>query len=411
MRPLAAAVALALLAGAPAPGAAEAAGWSPPQRVGTVADFEQPVAAVDARGDAVVAWTDGRAVRVASARGGGRFGRPVAVGRGGTPSVALAADGSATIVFSARGTLRFARRTGAAGRFGAPRRLAAPGSREGDGEPFAVARPGSSVLVLYESPFRSPAGEYVTRLRAVDITAGGVTRAVTELGRARLGAVGVSPAGDVVVCCRATPVTDESIAAPPASAASLLVRRATARAFSAVALPDRRGESLESLAVDERGRVLLGSVDVRNAGDAGTFGTPIERLTVAGTARPAPVVRANRAFGPVVGFGAPILLWQEKTRSTPFSRLAPLHARVGTTVERLDAAEVDGPLLAGDTAGWVREGQWHMARIVDGRFVALSAPAGGPAPYQGAPSLVAAGRWRVAAWGARQRAVASVRRL
>jgi hypothetical protein len=65
-----------------------------------------PRAAVNARGQTVIAWVDRRTrVMVASAGPDGRFETPIALGKGLRPSVAITTGGTQVVLWSDRGAL------------------------------------------------------------------------------------------------------------------------------------------------------------------------------------------------------------------------------------------------------------------------------------------------------------------
>ncbi len=411
-------VALVLVMGAalgvPAP--ASASGWSPTRTLDDVTAAGCPTkgpisigcfpdtqlsAAINGRGRTVVAWGDSRGhLRVSN------LGHQASadLGRAYGWDVGISLSGTVTAVWQVSGRLRLARRL-PGGRFGRPVALAPKGSKEGDGEPHVIPQPDGRTVVVYTSPFRSPTGSYVERLRSVDVDAHGRPAHYVELGRRGLRLFSSASTGDIGLCCRMDGSPDETIAGGPAPGQSLLVRPSGATGFTAVPLRLAERESLEALAVRAGGTFALGTVDVRNGGDAGTLGTPMVRLgalpdRVDAPTR-APVQVAGRAFGPVVDVddrGRVVLLWQEKTRSEAFSRAAPLHALVGDgPTQTLDGTNVLGPLLADGLLVWNHGGRWRAARQVGARFAPLRPPGGSPGSYL--PSeLAAAGGWRVLAW-------------
>jgi hypothetical protein len=116
-----------------------------------------------------------------------------------------------------------------------------------------------------------------------------------------------------------------------------------------------------------------------------------------------------------------VTLWQEKTRSTPFSRAAPLHWATrmpgGTFGPRrtLTAAEALGPQLAltGDGRAvvlWIQAGLRAALYRSSVGFVPMAAPPGKPASFW-ARSLAAAGDRVIYAWQSDGRLLASVRGL
>lgn len=92
-----------VLAAVMVPAAARAAEWGTPQRIDGAVSLSQPVAAINARGDAVIAWsTAGGAVRATLRARTGRFGRAQTLANAGSGaqrgvSVAVATDGTAVV--------------------------------------------------------------------------------------------------------------------------------------------------------------------------------------------------------------------------------------------------------------------------------------------------------------------------
>ncbi len=383
-----------------------------------------PRVAVNPSGAAVAAWVDLRGrVRAATADRAGRFTAAVTLTKSGLrPTAALAPDGTATVVWrDASGTLRFARRT--AGRsFGAATRLAPRGSKAGDDFAKAAGAPDGSVAVLYESPFRSPQGQYVERLRAVELSAGGRPGAVTELGRGGLGRDSSSAAADgtLVGCCLAPPASTPD--APPASGARLVVFRPGV-GWSFVSATAVAADAIETV-FGTGSALALGTTKVEQGGDAGVLGVPGLARTgedgALGPALHAPVTRKDRGLAPGVtidGSGRSVLLYQEKARSQAFSRDAPVYATVAAAGartlgarQRLDAgADYEPtvrPLGSGAIGVWQAERErWEVAIEVNGRFRRVAAPRGlGPSrlgeDFSYAYDLETNGTHAVLAWSA-----------
>ncbi len=122
-----AAVAAAGVVGA-APAAA-APSWLGTQTLGGADAAAAPQAAVDAAGDAVVAYTDDAGVVRATSRAAGAasaWGAPASLGSGTVPRLAVNADGRAVVVYrDAGGTISAAVRDDAAGAWSAPVALTA----------------------------------------------------------------------------------------------------------------------------------------------------------------------------------------------------------------------------------------------------------------------------------------------
>jgi hypothetical protein len=139
----------------------------------------------------------------------------------------------------------------------------------------------------------------------------------------------------------------------------------------------------------------------------------------------APMVNPRRAFNPNLTWGLQselVTVWQEKGRSTPFSRAAPMYWATRTPGgafgprQTVTASEVTDPQLAptGDGRALVvwSDLRFGAALYRSGRgFVTASAPPGRPARIA-TRSLAAAGDFAVLAWQATdRRLLASVRRL
>lgn len=105
---------LALIAVA-VPAAARAAAWGSPQRIDGAVSLSRPAAAINARGDVVIAWsTAGGAVRATLRTRTGRFGRAQVLAKAGSGaqrdvSVAVSADGTAVVswAMTARSSPRY----------------------------------------------------------------------------------------------------------------------------------------------------------------------------------------------------------------------------------------------------------------------------------------------------------------
>lgn len=396
-----------VVAASASPASAVANGWSPTAVLLATcgaAHAEQcssepaPRAAVNARGQALVAWVDKRTrVQVASAAASGRFGRPVTLGKGLRPSVAISAGGTQLVAWSNARRLHFARRA-PGHRFSRPFALLVPGGGGDDDSPKLAAQPGGGTLVVFENTYRDAKGTFHSRLRSVVVSARGRLGAVQELGDGSLrrDSFRAAASGQAAVCCLAGP--------PPATPAPLFVE--PPRTNVATYLPGvgwsivkptlGASEAIETVA-PRGGALALGTIDTRNRGDAGSFGVPgMLRVAVGGAigpVRPAPVVVPRRSFGPVVaidGAGRDVLVYQEKDHAAAFSRRAPLYAVTApageafATRRRLDGGEAYQPAVLpyrdGAIVAWqAAEGRWRLSIERGGSLRRAPAPSG-PGP-------------------------------
>lgn len=383
-----------------------------------------PRAAVNARGQTAVAWVDRQMrVRVAAARATGRFGTPVTLGKGLRPAVAVTASGTQIVVWSDGRRLRFARRT-PGHRFSHPAQLATPGSKIGDDDAKLAVQPDGSTLVVYQNAWRDSRGTYSTRLRNVVISAAGHAGAVQTLGSGRLNhdSFRASSSGQAAVCCLASP----AVANAPASLGNAprfttVASYAPGTGWSTITPPLGPSEAVETVGPGT-GAVALGTIDVHRRGDAGAFGLPgLLRLRADGTFAPAlaaPVVSANRAFGPVVAIdraGRDVLVYQEKTRAAPFSRSAPVYAVTATpggaagARQLLDGNDAYLPLVRsyrdGAIAAWeTPRNRWRVSIERGGAFTRAPAPSGGPSrvgeDFNYSRDMSTGGRYVVLCWTA-----------
>jgi hypothetical protein len=383
-----------------------------------------PRAAVDARGQAAVAWVDRRTrVRVAAAGATGRFGRSITLGKGLRPAVAVTPSGTQIVVWSDAGRLRFARRT-PGHRFSRPAQLAVPGSKIGDDDAKLAVQPDGSALVVYENAYRDSRGTYSTRLRSVLISPAGKAGAVQALGLGTMShdSFRASSSGHAAVCCLASPAA-VTAPAPLGNTATFttVASYAPGTGWSTIAPPIGPGDAVETVGPGA-GAVALGTIDVRRRGDAGTLGVPgLLRLAADGTFAPAlaaPVLSANRAFGPVVaidGAGRDVLVYQEKTRSTPFSRSAPIYAVAATpggapaARQLLDRSDAYLPLVRGYRDGAIAawetpRNRWRVSIERRGTFTPAPAPSGGPSrvgeDFNYSRDMSTGGRYVVLCWTA-----------
>lgn len=360
-----------------------------PQLVACIVE-PAPRVAVNAHGAAVAAWVGpGTRVRVAVARRLGRFGAATTLAaRGLRPTSAIAPDGTVTVVWEgAHGTLRVARRRPDRPRFAASMPLAQRGSQRGDELAEAAAQPDGSVVVIYESG---------GHLRAVTISAAGRPGAPATLGNGGFthDSTRAAPDGTLAACCVRPVVSDPNV--PPDTAARVAVYRAETgwRLASAGAVGRDAIETVFGTATD----LVLGTIEVDQGGDAGVLGVPSLARAGAGDAIAAPlrapVIRRSRGLAPsaaIDGSGRSVLLFQEKARSQPFSRTAPVYASVAApnatalpSRRRLDARAAYEPAVrpfgSGAIGVWQVPGaRWGVAIERDGTFRQAPAPAG-PGP-------------------------------
>lgn len=377
----------------------------------------EPRIALDAQGGAVVAWNTRRfRVAVALARRTGGFGRHVDLGRGSEPAVALR-NGRATVVWQLGRRLLFSR-SGADGRFSAPRQLARPISTFGDvGDGYAhlSTQPDGSAIVVYSSAFRNSAGQYRWRLRAVTLSAAGAVGPVRELGPQYQGSFATGPGGRIVICCANRPVPVGSPSNAVGRAAQVFTPGA---GWQLLYLPLTLG-LVEGVAVGD-GPVAFATLGVKRSGDAGALGIPGVTVAQATDVFGPPLAAEltgppTRGLSPGVAIarsGRVVLVYQEKSASHPFERDAPVWA---TTTDspagplakpvRLDAGEAYDPSVRayrdGAIVAWATgQHRWGVAVEHGGAFSPAAAPPGRPSPIGGVPSrdLAVAGRYAGLTW-------------
>ena len=421
---------LALAAAAAMPATTTARGWSPTAVLASCAipathcGESAPRAAVNARGQIVVAWVAERfRVQVAAGGANGRFGRPITLGRGLRPSVAISAGGTQLVAWSDDRRLHFARRL--PGRtFARTVRLAAPAGSSSDDSPKLAAQRDGSTLVLYENSYRDAARRFVTRLRSLVVSPRGRLGPIRDLGEGSIDRDGfrADAAGHAAVCCLNGPASG----APPALAYDLprthVARWIPGAGWSTVAPALAEYETIESVAPGG-GSLALGTTDVRLGGEAASFGIPgLVRVTAGGAILPtraAGVQVPRRAFGPVValdGAGRDVIVYQEKDRPAAFSTTAPLYGataargRAFSARRTLDAGRAAQPAVRryrdGAIVAWESPGRrWRVSIERGGRFEPAPAPDGlGPShigqDFHYNRDMVASGRWVVLAWTA-----------
>ncbi len=383
-----------------------------------------PRVAVNPSGAAVAVWRDLRdRVRAAVADRAGHFGAAVTLSaRGLQPTAAITPDGTVTAIWTdATGTLRYARRR--AGRsFGPAARLVARGSKQEDSSAKAAGEPDGSVVVVYESPFRGPGGQYVERLRAMRLSAAGHPGAPTELGRGSFGrdSTRIAADGTLVACCVQPALTSPD--QPPATASMIAVFRPGV-GWKLISVAALGMDAIETIFAT-KSELALGTLRVEQGGDAGVLGIPgVARAGADGSlaaALRAPIRRKDRGLAPNVtidGSGRSVLLFQEKTKAQAFSRDAPVYASVGApdaaslpVRQRLDARLAYEPAVRpygqGAIGVWQAPGQrWKVAIETAGTFHPIPGPSGpGPSTlgedFNLAYDLETNGAHAVLAWGA-----------
>jgi hypothetical protein len=423
---LAAAVAAMLVAPAGAP----AGPWTRSAVLDHPKADSYPTAAVNRRGQAVVAWNADamHATRVVAATGtaSGRFGRAIVLSRTGTVrAAAMTDDGTAVVLWEDRGGIRAALRP-AGKSFGRPQRIS--GTLRGQfGVPSVAADRTGNLLVAWSRLFRA-GSQRVWQVHAVSRPARGAFGAVSALGTGVDPRVAFNARGDAVVSWTSVVETGGTFPVPYSrtAVAQVAMRPAGGRFGPAVTLSATPTTAVSAVVTDEG---AVGAVwEHANGPETEPYGAIQTSSDAAGgafeAAVDAPVVVVRRAFNPMIAYGSNgeiVTLWQEKTRSTPFSRAAPLHWATrmpgGTFGPRrtLTAAEALGPQLAltGDGRAvvlWIQAGLRAALYRSSVGFVPMAAPPGKPASFW-ARSLAAAGDRVIYAWQSDGRLLASVRGL
>jgi hypothetical protein len=371
-----------------------------------------PRAAVDALGETVATWVDPRGrVRAAIGDAHGRFGRAVALAKGLRPAVSIAADGAAVVVWNGRDDGLWYARARRGRRFGRPAALTPAKRRFRDDFPHAAGQPDGSTVILYDREHGS-----VDDLRAVTLPRVGNAGPVTDLGDGFIDHDSFRAAanGQAAVCC----LDDPSSRDAERNRVAVYI---PGRGWSRWTAPRRGQERLETVGVGA-GDVAIGTIDVREDGDALTLGAPgvlrANGTGAFGALLPAPVVKPTRSFGPVVaidGSGRNVLVYQEKRKPQAFSELAPVYAAVGSPTARLRSRQVLAtsqsyhptvrPYGDGAIAAWeAPRNRWGVAVEHAGRFQRVSAPTSGPSllgeDFVYNRDLETAGRYAVLAWTA-----------
>jgi len=397
-----------------------AAGWSPTQSFDAgAAQFHEPVprVAIDARGEALLAYETGDRKLVVRTRAHGRFGRPVTLARD-TRDYAVAPG---AVAYEARDGVHVAVRNG--NRF-KDRRVASSTGSEINGVAIAADPLGGWVVAERQFPRRGSAKPY--RVRTVSLDASGVpTSPPQDLGLGQFGldarptqALAVLPNG------RAVLVFQREGAAYDDPDPVLYALRPHGGAF---AEPVVVGDGLTDPRVTVAGdRAVLSVTMTTLCGDTSCAGQPraipLNPDGTLGTPAGPTVARPNRAFAPWAAPGA--LVFQLKTKVKPFSREAPVRAASLTTngplqtLTKLPATEPVALALGnGRTlALWAtRRGFGAALAGPDGSFEKTAAPAGPPPEiYHPNPTnrdARAAGDYAVVAWSRGHTVRVSVRRV
>ena len=321
-----------------APAAAGAAGWSRTHTLSST-DLAEPAprVAVGPQGHVVVAWLrKGGDLRVAIGSSRGRFaGSRTISRRGSRPRVAVGRRGRAIAVWHEGGGLRFAQRAPGAARFGAARDLTNAGEQSTDDHALVAMDGDGTATVVYEHDFRSSAGD-TTRVVAVVVSPDGTVGRPDDFGPGHLprrGTLAVLRDGRAAFVF--TP-TRPAFQVPTAREvpAAVVARRAAVGTWSVQDVTDAGGQAVAApnVGLDPSGRVTVAYTQQQRSGESAAFGPPrIANGPLGGqlheSAGPS-LAQPDKAFGAwgLPASDADVLVWQEKTRSTPFSTEAPVRA-------------------------------------------------------------------------------------
>jgi hypothetical protein len=325
---------IAVLVGACAPSAASASRWSAADVLGRdvgKSGFPKPRAAINARGQAVVAYVANRnALRVVLRSRAGRFGPAVtlAAARAQSPAVAIGREGTVAVAWIGfDGRLRVAvRRPGH--RFGRPQTIGTAAYA-----PWVAVDSRGNVTAMWARFGRPGGGGQDGTVQTAFRPVGGRFGAPVDLGLGRLGdhlpiafdaggtatlvwtgppALLITAGSPTLVAERplgGTVTTPQTLSGTPTYDASVAVGGG---GVAAVVWVDASGPETDP----------YGAIEVsRRATARSPFG-PAER---------APFRVAEFSFNPAVAVGSSgttFVAWQEKTRPEPFRRAAPLVAAV-----------------------------------------------------------------------------------
>lgn len=397
-----------------------AAGWSPTQSFDAgAAQFHEPVprVAIDARGQALLAYETGDRRLVVRTRTGGRFGKPLTLAR----EVHDYAVAPGAVAYEAKDGLHVAVRRGRAYK---DRKVASGTGSEINGVAIAADPLGGWVVAERQFPRRGSAKPNRVRTLSLDAT-GAPTAPPQDLGLGQFGldarptqALAVLPDGRAVLVFQRE---GEAYDDPDPVVYALRPHGGT---FGEPAVV---GEGLTDPRVTVDGdRAVLSATMTTLCGDAGCAGRPRAIAVHPDGTLGAPVgpslARPNRAFAPWATPNA--LVFQLKTTAKPFSREAPVRALSLTaggrlqTLTRAPATEPVALALAGGRtlAVWATRGGLGAALAgPDGAFAKTAAPSGPPPErYHSNPTnrdARAAGDYAAVAWARGHTVRVSVRRF
>ena len=414
------AAAAALLAFAPSVGAAS--DWTTPHGFATGKGVDiVPRAGVAADGTSAVAWKTAKGTLVVSiGRRQGPFGPPRVVDRAGASdwSVAAAPGGAFLIAWEDSDAIRVAVRI----RSGRPVIVRRVTTSTGSGiNGLQAARDPRGGWVIAERQFpRKGRGEYRVRALSLD-AAGRLIGPVKEFGPGQFGidarptqALAVDPDGRAVFT-----FTREAPALGEAGTVLVSTRPHGGVFGEPVAVPGPAAGP--RVVVGDRGRAVIAVARAGSCAEAGCFGPPGVALLAAGGAPGSPfgpsIARPGRAFAPTAALtadGGGVLVFQLKTKPSPFSTEAPVRAvafaadgSVGplqTLTPALAVEPVVLPLSGGRVlALWAGTRRLGAALAgPNGRFHKAAAPGGAPPePGHGNATnrdLRTAGRYAIFAW-------------
>lgn len=435
--------AMTIAAGALAPAAALAKGWTPTRSIAVGKSYEPvPRVAIASDGTSVLAFASKTGkLMVSTGTPDGRFTTPRVVDRFAARgeardwSVAARAGGGFIVAYEyARGIKALVR-----ARRGAATYIArvADSSREEINGVQVAADPLGGWVVAEREFRRTPDRQYHVRTMTVD-DRGRLTGPVQDLGPGHFGidarptvALTVDDAG------RAILAFEREVAPPtPARATVVVSVRPHGGAFGAPVELGGDAAADPRVAVGTGGQAMVAATAIRSPGDAATFGNPLVAPVGPAGALGAPfgpsLAHPRRAFGPSVAFTSAsrgVLVFQLKTSAQPFETRAPVRAAafgLGGPTEALQTLEggrakepVVMPLApTGAVVLWSGARGLGAARATArGTFSRIATPKGPPPPPFHSNStnrdLRTGGRWAIFAWSrsADGRVRVSVRRF
>jgi len=373
--------------------------------------------AVNRHGESIAEWgakSDSQTILVASGDARGRFGRPERVGRGYAASVAIADDGTAFVAWVQGRAVKVAVRP--RGRsFGASRTLAVSEGKASVFAPVVNVDRRANALVAWAAR-RGTAAPGDTLVERVDMA---FRRKGRSFGApmtiaAGTGRVVFDEDGRVVAAVRLYAQSGGTFPIPFASASVAQVVSGSPRGpfVGPVTLSASPAYDVRvATGVGARVGVAWESAFGPESDPYGPIQTSIGSPTASYEAPvDAPVARADRAFGPLVAFGANgelVTVWQEKVHPSSFSA-APLYwaaRRPGAAFGPraiLAGADITQPALAstGDgravmtwSFGSLRSALYRSAT----GFHTISAPRGRAQRFR-AIRLAAAGDFAIVGW-------------